>query len=122
VDALRARRGPISREPPTPTKPIFSPMQDFTRDFSTGDFKITIEAPARLAFMQLDRDTAAMSATEMVELSRRLASTRRALTAAGYQVRYIDQRHPRRPNREPRPDHRNPAEVLVSGSKTSEDL
>ena len=66
-------------------------MQDPARDFTTGDFKITIEAPARLAFMRLDRDTDAMSPAEMVELSRRLASTRRALAAAGYQVRYVDE-------------------------------
>jgi hypothetical protein len=70
-------------------------MQDLTKDFTTADFKITIEAPARLAFMRLDRDTAAMTPAQMIELSRRLATTRKALAAAGYQVRYEDQ--PRRP-------------------------
>ena len=59
-------------------------------DFTTGDFQITIERTGRLAFMRLDRDTAAMGPAELSALSRRLASTRRALAAAGYQVRYVD--------------------------------
>jgi hypothetical protein len=66
-------------------------MQDVARDITAGDFKITIEAPARLAFMRLDRDTRAMSSAELAALSHRLASTRKALAAAGYQVRYMDE-------------------------------
>jgi hypothetical protein len=69
-------------------------MRDATHEFSTGDFTVTIEAPARLAFMRLVRDTGQMSGAEMAELSRRLVDTRRALAAAGYQVRYVGE--PRR--------------------------
>jgi hypothetical protein len=65
-------------------------MQNTPPDFTTGDFKITIERAGRLAFMRLDRNTAAMTPTELSALSKRLASTRRALAAAGYQVRYVD--------------------------------
>jgi hypothetical protein len=56
-------------------------MQDPARDFTTEDFKITAEAPARSAYMLLDRNTGVISPAEMVELSRRLASTGRALAA-----------------------------------------
>ena len=65
-------------------------MQDVGNDFNTGDFHIKIEGGPRLAFMRLDRDTAGMKPEELSALSRRLASTRKALLAAGYRVRYVD--------------------------------
>jgi hypothetical protein len=83
-------------------------MQDPPRDFTTGDFEITVEAPVRSAFMRLGRNIGVMSPAELAELSRRLASTRRALgalsrrlastrralAAAGYQVRHVDEPRP----------------------------
>jgi hypothetical protein len=61
------------------------------REFSTGDFGIWIEEPARVAFMRLERETRGMGGAELAELARRLSGTRRALAAAGYRVRYLDE-------------------------------
>ena len=83
-------------------------MQDPARDFTPRGFEISVEAPARSAFLRLDGDTNMMSPADAVELSRRLASTGRALAAlsrrlastrialgaAGDQVGYADE--PRR--------------------------
>jgi hypothetical protein len=66
-------------------------MKDIEREFSTGDFGIWIEEPARVAFVRLERETRGMGGGELAELARRLAGTRRALVAAGYRVRYVDE-------------------------------
>ena len=85
------RRGPIYVGGGGGVWPICVGMQDIEREFSTGDFGIRIEVPARVAFMRLERETRGMGGGEMAELARRLASTRRALVAAGYRVRYVDE-------------------------------
>ena len=82
-------------------------MQDPARDFTPRGFEISVEAPARSAFPRLDGNKGAIIPAGTVALSRRLASTGRALAAlsrrlastrialgAGDQVGYADE--PRR--------------------------